>query len=142
MYGSILGAVLLALQYSGDLFKQYAILSLDLSVALLIKLDGLLVAHRLLQQEARHIWAIIVNAGSHAKDPTPMLVLILFKKGLVDVSLGVNDFRGSQSPAACLLADWLNNQKEKVTWLVKYYWVELMSPKPNWLEESSSGNLL
>jgi hypothetical protein len=53
MYGSILGAVLLALQYSGDLFKQYAILSLDLSVALLIKLDGLLVAHRLLQQETR-----------------------------------------------------------------------------------------
>lgn len=105
MYGSIFGAMLLALQDSGNLFKQYAILSLDLSVALLIKLDGLFVAHRLLQQEARQIRAIIVNAGSHAKDPTPMLVFVLLEKGLVDVSLGVNDFRGSQSPTACLLAD-------------------------------------
>lgn len=47
--GCILGTMLLALQDSGDLFKQYAILSLDLSVAILIKLDGLFVADRLLQ---------------------------------------------------------------------------------------------
>jgi hypothetical protein len=49
MYGCILGTMLLALQDSGDLLKQYAILSLDLRVALLIKLDGLFVADRLLQ---------------------------------------------------------------------------------------------
>jgi hypothetical protein len=49
MYGCILGTMLLALQDSGDLLKQNTILSLDLSVALLIKLDGLFVADRLLQ---------------------------------------------------------------------------------------------
>jgi len=55
MYGSVLGTMLLAFKDSGDLLKKYAILSLDFSVALLIKLDGLFVAHRLLQQEARQI---------------------------------------------------------------------------------------
>jgi hypothetical protein len=44
MNGSILRSMLLALEDSGDFFKQYAILPLDLRVSLLIKLDGLFVA--------------------------------------------------------------------------------------------------
>ena len=45
MNGSVLGPMLLALQDSGDLFKQYAIFPLDLRVSLLINLDGLFVAN-------------------------------------------------------------------------------------------------